>query len=148
MSVKRDNIEKLEIGRCEICGGVLRDPGLGIYVCTQCGHEKMSEFGKIKKHIEENGASTALQISEGTGISVNRIERYLREGRIEIPEGSEIFIPCLKCNTEIRYGRYCPACASQLAKQFQSAILPTEIGEVPKKKHGKMRYMEGAKERR
>ena len=55
MGIKKDNIKLIETGRCEKCGGVLKDPGLGIYVCSRCGHETMSEFGKIKKFIEENG---------------------------------------------------------------------------------------------
>lgn len=147
MSIKKDSIKMLEIGRCKLCNGILRDLGFDTYTCSHCGQESLSDFGSIKKFLEENGASTALQISEGTGISVNRIERYLREGRIEIPEGSEIYIPCLKCNTDIRYGKYCPACAAQLTKQFQSAILQTEIGEIPRKKQGKMRYLDDASER-
>ena len=141
MGIKKDNIKLIETGRCEKCGGVLKDPGLGIYVCSRCGHETMSEFGKIKKFIEENGASTAMQISQGTGISVNRIEKYLREGRIEVPEGSDFYIPCLKWGADIRYGKYCPACAAQLTKQLQSVLRPSEIGEVPKKNVGKMRYI-------
>lgn len=148
MGVKRDDIKILEIGRCEICGGILKESGLGIYVCSQCGHEILSEFGQIKQYIEEHGASTAIQISDGTGISVTRIDKYLREGRIEIPEGSDVFIPCLKCGTDIRYGKYCPACAAQLTKQFQSAIMSTEIGETPKKNQGKMRYIDNGTERR
>lgn len=139
--IQVDDIKRLETGRCEKCGGVLKDPGLGIYVCSKCGHEIISEFGKIKKFLQESGPTNAIEISKATGISVNRIEKYLREGRIEIPEGSEVYIPCEKCGTDIRYGKYCPACAANLSKQFKSAFTQNEVGEIPKKKAGKMRFM-------
>ena len=44
------------------------------------------------------------------------------------------------CGTDISYGRYCPTCATKLKKELSSALIATEIGEVPKKS-GKMRYM-------
>lgn len=147
MDIKKSDYQMLEIGRCENCGGLLKDAGLGIYICSQCGCESLSEFGKVKKYIEENGPSNAYNISIGTGVSANKIEKFLRQGRIEIPEGSDSFISCEKCGTDIRYGRYCPACATKLKKELTSVLLPTEVGEVPKKK-GKMRYMNEDKNNR
>ncbi len=140
MEIKKDGYHLLETGRCENCGGLLKDAGLGIYVCSQCGHEMLSEFGKVKKYIEDNGPSNAYNISQGTGISVSKIDRYLREGRIEIPDGSESYISCEMCGVDIRYGRYCPVCATKLKKTLKSALMPSEIGEIPKR-NGKMRYM-------
>lgn len=140
MELKKDNFKLLEIGRCEVCGGALKDPGLGVYVCSKCGHEMISEFGKVKKYIIENGPRNAQEISDATGVSLKKIDKFLRQGKIEIPENSEIFIKCESCGTDIRYGRYCPACASKLAKQFSSALVLNEVGEVPKRT-GKMRYM-------
>lgn len=140
MDIKKDSYQMLEVGRCENCGGLLKDAGLGIYICSQCGHEMLSEFGKVKKYIEENGPSNAYKISQGIGVSVSKIDKYLRQGRIEIPEGSESYISCEMCGTDIRYGKYCPTCATKLKKQLMTAFMPSEIGEVPKKS-GKMRYM-------
>jgi predicted amidophosphoribosyltransferase len=140
MEKKQGEYKMLEVGRCENCGGLLRDSGLGIYICSQCGCETLSEFGKVKKYIEENGPSNAYNISQGTGVSVSKIDKFLRQGKIEIPEGSESYISCEMCGTDIRYGRYCPACATKLKKQLTSQVVSIEVGEIPKRK-GKMRYM-------
>ena len=143
--IERNDYKLLEIGRCKECGGRLRDPGLGFYICSRCGREQVSEFGRIKEFIRSHGAPNAIQISEGTGIPISRIEKYLREGRIEIPENSEIFIPCLNCGADIRYGKYCPACAPQLSKKLQGALIieASEIGEVPKKRRSaKMSFLD------
>lgn len=140
-----DKFKLLEVGRCEQCGGSLKDAGLGIYVCAKCGAETLSEFGMVKQFLNENGPSNAQVISDGTGVPVNKIERFLREGRIEIPEGSDSYISCEKCGVDIRYGRFCPACATTLSKELTSALTYSEVGEVPKEK-GKMRYMEAKTE--
>lgn len=140
-SLKKEEYKLLEVGRCENCGGILKDAGVGIYVCSQCGHETLSPFGQVKKYIQENGPDNAYNISQATGVPVSRIDKFLREGRIEIPDGSDCYITCEMCGTDIRYGRYCPACATKLKKELSSALIATEIGEIPKKS-GKMRYMD------
>src|SRR5574344_1604589 len=139
MELKKDNLKLLEVGRCEKCGGPLKDPGLGVYICSKCGHQMLSDFGKVKNYIQENGPANAETLSEKTGVSLKKIDKFLRQGKIEIPENSDIFIKCESCGTDIRYGRYCPACASRLAKQLSSALVMSEVGEVPKKT-GKMRF--------
>ena len=137
---KTSEFQLMELVHCENCKGLLKDSGLGIYICTQCGHEMLTDFGKVKKYIEENGPSNAFNISQGTGVSINKIDKFLRQGRIEIPEGSDSYISCEKCGADIRYGRFCPQCAIKLKKELMTAFMPSEVGEIPKKS-GKMRYM-------
>lgn len=143
---KTNEYRMLELGHCENCGGLLRDGGLGICICTQCGFEMRTDFGKVKQYIEENGPSNAYNISRGTGVSMSRIDKFLRQGRIEIPEGSDCYISCEVCGVDIRYGRYCPTCATRLKKELTSAFMQIDVGEVPKKS-GKMRYLNMDEER-
>ena len=127
---------------CSKCGGELEFRGHGEYRCKSCGNVETDDFGKVKKYLDANGPATALTISEATGVPIDRINGFLREGRVEIPENSEVYIRCEKCGTEIRFGRYCPACASKLTMELKGVF---EAGEVPKKKpnaDGKMRFLE------
>ena len=100
----------------------------GGYVCEKCGNETFDDFGKIKAYIDEHGPSPGIVISEATGVPIAKINRYLRQGRIEIPDGSGEYIPCEKCGQPIRYGRFCPACAAQLAKSI-SVVLTIKNGD-------------------
>ena len=126
--------------RCKKCGGELEYVALGEYKCRSCGYVEMDDFGKIRTFLAENGPSPAIVINQATGVSLDKINSYLRQGKIEIPEGSNIYIRCENCGTEIRYGRFCPACAAKLSKSLQGI----EIGETPKVKRantGKMRFI-------
>lgn len=126
---------------CSKCGGELSYKSLGEYVCESCGNIERDDFGKVRSYIDENGPTPAVIISEQTGVAIDKINEFLRQGRVEIPEGSDIYIKCEKCGTDIRFGRFCPACAAKLSKQLKGVF---EVGEVPKKKsavEGKMRFI-------
>ncbi len=116
---------------CSRCGTELRYRSHGEYICDHCGNVERDDFGKVRHFIELNGPTPAILISEGTGVAIDIINRFLRQGRVEIPEGSDMYIKCENCGTDIRFGRYCPACAAKLTKKLQGAF---EAGEVPKSK--------------
>lgn len=126
--------------KCSSCGGRVQYLYSGIYKCDECGFQDMDDFGRIKVYLEKNGPTPAIIISEKTGVPISIIEDYLRQGRVEIPEGSEFYIKCEKCKTEIRYGRFCPDCVKDLAGDIRKAFFNEAIGEKPKGKEGKMRF--------
>lgn len=126
---------------CKECGGITEYLYSGVYRCKDCGKQAMDNFGKVKAYIEEYGPSPAAIIAEGTGVSMQEIDSFLRTGRIEIPEGSKYFIKCERCSCDIRYGRFCPECVRELANGIKKAFLVEDIGERPKKVVGKMRFL-------
>ena len=68
---------------CPKCGELMRYAFGEVFKCDNCGAEEMTSFGKVRKYIEDHGPSNAANISDGTGVPVSTINRYLREGRIE-----------------------------------------------------------------
>lgn len=128
---------------CEKCGGEYEYMSLGEYRCRRCGHTDKDDYGKVRAFIEENGPSPALAIAKGTGVSALKIKQFLRQGRIEIPDGSNSYIKCENCgSTDIRYGRFCSACARELAKEFEGAFKPEYVGEEPKHNNAKMHFLD------
>ena len=117
---------------CEKCGGKYKFNSHGSYICEDCGNIVFDDFGKIRTFLDEHGPSPALIISEGTGVSLSKITRFLRQGRIEIPDGSGEYINCENCGEPIRYGRYCPTCAAKLSKNMAVTLTSGDIGERPK----------------
>lgn len=130
---------------CKKCGGKYEYKALGEYECPECGFIELDEYGKIRVFLDEHGPMPAVKISAATKVPIPVIDQYLREGRLEIPDGSPIYITCEKCNTNIRFGRFCPACAASLSKELQGSLSLADVGEVPKKvgkQEGRMRFMD------
>lgn len=107
-----------------------------VFECPVCKKQELTDFGKVKAYLEKAGPQPAIIISEETGVSVNVIENLLRQGRIEIPDGSPVYIRCQSCGTDIRYGRYCPDCMLRTTKELGKAMLMSEVGEKPTTKSG------------
>ncbi|WP_099467550.1 hypothetical protein [Konateibacter massiliensis] len=134
---------KADPSTCPLCGGEYKQIIPEIVKCSACGFEEKSTFGIVKEYIEENGIPTILAVAKGCNVPVRKIDNFLRNGQLEIPESSEVFIKCRRCGIDIRFGKYCKECATILARDLSKSfeIKESEIGEVPKKKQGKMRYI-------
>lgn len=129
---------------CDECGGKMFYIGGGQYECEKCGYKALDDFGRVKGYIDEHGPSSAVIISEETGVKMEVIDVFLRQGRVEIPEGSRYYLKCKKCGCSLKYGRYCPDCAKELAGSIK-AVFNAEVGERPKHEgnpdmKGKMRF--------
>lgn len=127
--------------QCKKCGGVTVYTYSGTYQCEACGHEEKDDFGKVKDYIEKNGPSPAIVISTATGVKLGIIEEFLKTGRVEIPDGSPIYIKCENCRTDIRYGRLCPECARALTGDLKKVFFNENVGEKPKV-DGRMRFLD------
>lgn len=128
---------------CRTCREKMRLIGGGKYKCDSCGEEVLDDFGKIKEFLDANGPATRYEIERETGVRGETVDLFLRKGRIEIPEGSKYFIQCEQCGCNIRFGRYCPACAKQIAGGIK-AIFNEDVGERPKhakENSGKMHFL-------
>ncbi len=144
------DLEKLIISNkpvvCELCKGKMYYVHGGLYRCDKCGHEVLDDFGKVKTFIELNGPSPALTISAATGVATEIIELFLKQGRVEIPDGSKYYIKCERCGCSIRFGRFCPECVQELAGGIKS-VFCAEMGERPKREDmsGKMHFLNRAR---
>lgn len=135
--------------KCPKCETVYRENGTSFYLCENCGYEEPTNFGIVREYLDEHGNASALEISRDTGISIQEINSFLRKGRLEIPENSKVFISCKRCGVNLRYGKYCPACANELAKELKGAFDTTTVGAIPRNDsmNGKMHSLHRMMER-
>ena len=124
---------------CPRCNVAYNYKSLGVYECPKCGLTEKDDYARIRDFLEKNGPSSAVMISNATGIPVSRINELLRDGRLEIPNESPLFIKCENCRTDIRFGRFCPACAAKLSNRIQG-MYSGAVGETPVRGTEKMRY--------
>jgi hypothetical protein len=116
----------------------------GIYQCSLCQHEQLDDFGKIKKYLDEHKGASAVDVAEGTGVKLEMVRTFLKDGRIQIPEGSKLFIRCERCGCALRHGRFCSDCTRELVGGLQATLFEN-MGEKPreletKKAGNRMRY--------
>ena len=149
---KIDTLIKYDKARiCPNCGKLMHYAYGEVFLCDNCGQEEYTDFGKVRNYIEENGPSIAIEISINTGVAVSVINKYLREGRIEIHDGSDIYIRCEECGADIRYGRYCPACAAKHNRGNSAGFYNENAGEKPKLKRdesGKMHTLDNVENKK
>jgi len=130
------NVEGVDgISNCTQCGKIFRNLGNGFNICQKCKELDEEEFNLVKDYIYENPFATLKNTASATGVKVMRIQSYLRNGRLMIPDNSPIFINCENCGTSIKYGRICIECAKILSKEMKKEmdIEECQIGESPKR---------------
>ncbi|MCR4695669.1 MAG: hypothetical protein K5773_10205 [Pseudobutyrivibrio sp.] len=118
--------------RCTKCKGKNKYIGAGKYECFDCGNIDIDDFGLVKEYIDEHGATPAVIISDHTGVPVDIINAMLKQGRLEIPEGSPVYARCETCGCSIKYGRFCPECMKKKTDNLKGIYFNPEVGERPK----------------
>lgn len=107
-----------ELRNCIRCGKVFAytyNP-----VCNKCLEQEEEEFKRVKEYIYENPGSTAYEVSEATGVSVEKIMKFLREERLELSsENANLLLECESCGRPIKSGRYCEECKNQIANEMK-----------------------------
>ena len=102
---------------CSICHGGMRFVGVGEYHCEKCGSVEFDDYGKVRLYIEQHRGATAKEVEDAIGVSQRSIRYMLKEGRIEVADGSKVFLKCEACGCSIRMGRYCPVCESRMRQE-------------------------------
>lgn len=128
--------------KCKKCGKWFKEYMHNSELCPSCMSLDASDFDKVRLYLYEHDIATAIELSENTGVSVEQIERYLRHGRLEIPENSPIFIKCERCGADIRSGRFCSDCSVSMSNALRMELNfdESQVGEKPKKKNKEKMY--------
>lgn len=105
---------------CKECGGVMIFKGVGEYHCEDCGAVEYDDYGKVRMYIEEHKGATAADIENAIGVSQRVVRRLLKDGRLEIAEGSKVYLRCELCGKQIRSGQYCPECEMKVHRNLEA----------------------------
>lgn len=139
-----------EIVSCSRCGKIYAYQGYGAFCCEDCKKKEEEDFQKVKEYIETHGAATMLEVAEKTGVSARQVEQFLRDNRLEIPEGMPSFMKCEDCGASIRTGRFCHTCALKLSDEIhpeeKKAHSKEIVLEKSTKKRERMRYFNQERE--
>ena len=132
----------MDVRNCRVCGRMYNYLG-GVPICPVCKKEIEDKFNQVKEYIRENPRASIQQISEDNEVSVQQINQWVREERLEFAKDSPIAMTCEKCGASIRTGRFCEKCKNNLASEMTDAFAkPIPIEEPKKQAHDsdKMRF--------
>ena len=110
----------MELRTCKKCGKIFQYI-TGAPICSRCKKAEEELFQVIKEYLRANKGASMEEVCEVTGASVKMIERYLREGRLEVTSDSPIALNCEQCGTKIRTGRLCDRCRARLNNGLSKA---------------------------
>lgn len=117
-----------DVRNCRKCGRIYTYMG-GAPICPSCRQADEEDFKAVKDYLYKNPGANLNQVSVELDISVEKIKRFLREGRLEIiAEDGNIFLECEGCGKSIKSGRFCPNCEKDLASGFSSTANQMKSG--------------------
>ncbi len=131
--------------RCDECGGKLFYLGAGAFECRECEKTIYSDYGKVRKYIEEHGMTSIPILEHMTGVPRDVLEQFQHEGTLYDPY--EDINKCYCCGCVIEKGRYCKDCQSnivgRLAAALKSDVPEPENNGLKKisKKNNRMHYL-------
>jgi hypothetical protein len=79
------------------------------------------EFDRVRIYVRDHEGTSILEVSEATEISVTKIIRFLREGRL-LSKGMDMsggILTCESCGGSIEEGRLCKLCRAKFANEFE-----------------------------
>lgn len=110
----------MDVRNCVECGKIYSYDGFN--TCQQCRRNEEKEFQIVKDYIWENPGAGISEVSEETEVPTKKIIEFLRQGRLEIKDQSNMVLPCEKCGESIKTGRFCKKCTVEMDREFKQSI--------------------------
>lgn len=110
-----------DVRNCRRCGRIYNYIS-GPPICQDCRQADEETFKRIKEYLYKYPGATLTQVATDCEVSVEKIKMFLREGRLEITEGSNIILECEKCGKSIRTGRFCQECQNDLSSDISGSM--------------------------
>ena len=108
----------------------------GNTICPICTEEMDREYLLVKEYIYDHPDANLSLISAETGVTQKTVLYFLREGRLSIKD-SEDMLKCIECDTPIKSGKYCAACACRLENALRR-VFQDEQGDQKTSDAGRM----------
>ena len=129
----------MELRNCPECGKVFTY--IRTNLCPACQKQDEETFRIVRNFIARNPGADIITVCNETGVSEDKIMRYIREGRIDRGLDSEAKFECEVCGLLIPSGRLCQACSEKLTAGLKRSILEeNKKAEEEKEKKGPRMY--------
>jgi len=107
----------MNVRNCKVCGRIFNYV-LGLPICPRCREEQEQKFQEVREYVREHRGADIMEVSDVCNVEPSQIRQWIREDRLQFADDSPIRIPCEKCGTMIRSGRFCDKCNAELINGF------------------------------
>lgn len=66
---------------CPVCGKLFEKHSF-YEVCSDCFLKNQNDFSKVRDYLYANPNKNILEIANATGVSINKIRAFIRQGKI------------------------------------------------------------------
>jgi RNA polymerase subunit RPABC4/transcription elongation factor Spt4 len=101
-----------DIRNCRRCGRIMIY--VGIPICEKCLKKEEEYYDIVRRYLDEHPRSSVREIGDATGVPVEVIMKFVRQGSLVALEAAGGMLACEICGKSIEIGRVCPECAEAL----------------------------------
>lgn len=91
-------------------------------LCPTCYEEEESYYEKVRAYLKENPGVTLEQVSEETDVSIAKINKYIRDGRLSEVTGDSKYLKCTGCGKPIKKGKMCDSCVVKFGNSINGVL--------------------------
>lgn len=134
----------MDIRNCKGCGKLFKYYGATTPMCATCMKALDDKYEQVKKYIYDNPRANINEVAQEMDVSIQQLQRWVREERLSFSEDSLVGVECESCGTMIRTGRFCQNCKAKMKNDLSSAIAKPEIKKPTPQKDtsARMRYLD------
>jgi len=93
----------------------------GPEICPKCKQSEEEMFQRVKQYLRENPGANMYEVNRETEVSAALIEKFLRQGRLEVTSDSPIGLTCERCGRKMTTGRFCNSCKNEMTNDLNEA---------------------------
>ncbi|MEI5907598.1 TIGR03826 family flagellar region protein [Bacillus spongiae] len=110
-----------ELLNCPNCGSIYVKNKFR-EVCEACFKKEEKTFEEVYRFLRqrENRAATPQAIAERIGVEVALLYKWVRKGRLNVRQFTNLGFPCERCGDLIQAGKVCASCVTDIKKDLQS----------------------------
>lgn len=116
----------MDVRNCRKCRKIFNYIA-GPQICPQCRAAMEEKFSEVRKYVYANKGATMPEISEACDVELSQIQAWVREERLVFADDSPIGIGCEICGDQIKTGRYCTKCKTEMTNTLNSALPKSKI---------------------
>lgn len=111
---------QLAVEHCPSCGKVYQKNLRNL--CHECIHKFDSALNQCIDYLRNYRKATNEELSQGTGVSVQQIVRFIKDSRISLASHPGLTYPCKACEASIRAGQMCVSCNNRIVGEWRRLV--------------------------